>query len=379
MVGGDDAMVTVGYQDACVHPLWLSRLNMRLAKLMGASAIWVPDHFMSFTPASVWRPEITPAARLVPSLDALLDPVAVLAVAATRLRGVDLGTSVTESIRRHPMSLAQSFVTLDHLAKGRAILGIGNGIRENTEPYGLPYGDNVARLDEALRILRLLFASGGEPVAFDGRFWRLRDAVFRVPLYRGKAPRIFVAAHFPRMLRLAGRYGDGWLPGQKVTGEEYGARLAIIREARAATGRSMEGFTAAHTILAALGPSREAVLAQAMRSPVAAAMALGAPAEAWRKHGREHPLGPTHGGFLDLVPTRVTAADVARAQETMPPELLGDMLAMGSAAEIADEVAPLAAAGCRHFIVANVGASFTADGARGLLRQAALVRRLRRL
>ena len=55
---------------------------------------------------------------IVPSLDALLDPLQVLAVTATRIRGVDLGTSVTESIRRHPMSLAQSFVTLDHIAQG---------------------------------------------------------------------------------------------------------------------------------------------------------------------------------------------------------------------------------------------------------------------
>ena len=90
--------VTVGYQDACVHPLWLSRVNMRLARLMGASAIWVPDHFMSFTPAEAWTPATTSAARIVPSLDALLDPLQVLAVAATRLRRVDLGTSVTEKV-----------------------------------------------------------------------------------------------------------------------------------------------------------------------------------------------------------------------------------------------------------------------------------------
>ena len=96
--------VTVGYQDACVHPLWLSRVNMRLARVLGASALWVPDHFMSFTPADVWRPEITAAARVVPSIDALVDPLQLLAVTAMRIRGVDVGTSVTESIRRHPMS-----------------------------------------------------------------------------------------------------------------------------------------------------------------------------------------------------------------------------------------------------------------------------------
>ena len=371
--------VTVGYQDACVHPLWLSRLNMRLARWMGASAFWLPDHFMSFTPAAAWTRATTPVARIVPSLDALFDPVQLLAVAATRFRRVDLGTSVTESIRRHPMSLAQSFVTLDHISRGRAILGIGNGIRENTEPYGLPYRDNVARLEEALTIIRTLWESKGEPVDYDGRFWTLRDAVFRLPLYRGRPPRLFVAAHFPRMLRLTGRFGDGWLPGQKVSAAEYQARLKIIATARAEAGRSNDEFLPTQTLLVALGEHRPQVVERAMRSPVAAAMTLGAPGAAWSALGLVHPLGVEHGGFLDLVPTRVSAADVDRALATMRPELLTSQLYMGSVDQVVDEVAPLVGAGCRHFIIANVGASFMGDGARGLARQAALMRRLRRL
>ncbi len=377
MIGSEH--VTVGYQDACVHPLWVSRVNLRLARLMGAAALWVPDHFMSFTPAEAWRPEITSAARVVPSLDALLDPLQVLAVTATRIGRVDLGTSVTEPIRRHPMSLAQSFVTLDHLARGRAILGIGNGIRENTEPYGLPYADNVARLEEALAIIRLLWESGGHPVDYEGRFWRLRDAVFRLPLFRGRPPRLFVAAHFPRMLRLVGKFGDGWLPGQKVSADEYARRLAIIHEARQAAGRTSGDFVATQTLLVAIGESREQVMARAMRSPVVAAMALGAPASAWAALGLAHPLGADHVGFLDLVPTRVHQPELDRALATMRPELLAGMLYVGSVDQIVAEVAPLVAAGCRHFILANAGASFLGDGARGLVRLGQLMRRLRRL
>jgi phthiodiolone/phenolphthiodiolone dimycocerosates ketoreductase len=372
--------VTVGYQDACVHPLWLSRLNLRLATtVMGASALWVPDHFMSFTPRQVWRPELTSAARIVPSLDALLDPLQVLAVTATRIGRVDLGTSVTESIRRHPMSLAQSFVTLDHLSKGRAILGIGNGIRENTEPYGLPYADNVARLEEALAIIRLLWESGGEPVGFDGKFWRLRDAVFRLPLYAGRPPRLFVAAHFPRMLRLTGRFADGWLPGDKVGADEYRARLAIIHDAATAAGRAPRTFTPTQTLLVAIGESRERVLDVALRSRVAATMVLGVPAAVWRAQGLTHPLGDQHRGFLDLVPTRISDDDIDRAARTMTPELFLSMMYAGSVEQICDEVAPLADAGCRHFIVANLGAMFSGDGARGLWRLTRLMRRLRRL
>jgi phthiodiolone/phenolphthiodiolone dimycocerosates ketoreductase len=334
---------------------------------------------MGFTPADVWRPEVTPAARVVPSLDALFDPIAIAALLATRVGRMDIGTSVTESIRRHPMSLAQSFVTIDHLSKGRAILGIGNGIRENTEPYGLPYEHNVGRLEEALTIIRLLWSSGGVPVNFAGHFWELRDAVFALPLYQGRPPRLFVAAHFPRMLRLAGRFADGWLPGQKVTGGEYAKRLAIIRRAAEQGGRNLERFTATQTMLVALGDSREHVLDLAMRSRVCASMALGAPADVWRAHGLRHPLGDTHRGFLDLVPSRITPAHVDQAAATMTPELLLTLIYAGSARQICDEIAPLVAAGCTHFILADAGASFMASGARGLWRLAVLTRTLRRL
>jgi phthiodiolone/phenolphthiodiolone dimycocerosates ketoreductase len=108
-------------------------------------------------------------------------------------------------------------------------------------------------------------------------------------------------------------------------------------------------------------------------------MALGAPADAWSALGLTHPLGERHRGFLDLVPTRISAADVDRAAATMRPELLQGQLYLGSVDEICEEVAPLVGAGCRHFIVANVGASFTGEGARGLWRLARLMRRLRRL
>ena len=371
--------VTVGYQDGCVYPLWLSRMNLRLARIWGVSAFWVPDHFMGFTPAHVWTPAVTSAAKAVPTLDGLFDPLQVLAVTATRIGRVDLGTSVTESFRRHPMSLAQSFVTLDHISKGRAVLGIGNGIRENTEPYGLAYENNLARLEEALIIIRMLWDSGGKPVSYDGRFWKLKDAVFGLPLYKGRAPRVFVAAHFPRMLRVTGRFGDGWLPGDKVTAEVYRSRLDLIRAAGEKAGRSLAGFTPTHTAMVAFGDSRDQVLERAMTSRFCASMALGAPASVWSARGLRHPLGDDHRGFLDLVPPRVTPAHVDQAAAAMTPELLLTLMYAGTPTQICDELVPLAEAGCGHFILVNMGASFTGEGMKDMWRLGQLIRALRRL
>ena len=371
--------VTVGYQDQCIHPLWLTNAGLRMARMFGAESLWVPDHYIGFIPAQVWKPEVTPAAKLVHSPDAFFDPLQILALAAVRMRGVDVGTMVTEPFRRHPMSIAQSFVTLDHISKGHAILGIGNGERENVEPYGMAFEKQVARLEEAMTIIRALWQSAGRPVAFEGKFWKLRDAVFNLPLYEGRAPRVWIAAHAPRMLALTGRFGDGWLPTLKSTPEEYARRLAVIREAAQAAGRDFAKFVPGQGVVCAIGESRDQIIDLAMRSLLGASMSLLLPAEVWREHGKRHPLGDQHKGFIDIVPPRVTDEQIAQAARDMTPEMLMTSMYAGSPGQIRDEVAPLVEAGARHLIVANMGAALTGGGAGDVLRLASLIRKLRRL
>lgn len=352
---------------------------MRIATALGAQAIWLPDHFMGFAPKWMWRADVIPAARLIHSMDALFDPVPILTVAALQHRRAWIGTSVTEPIRRHPMSLAQTFATLDHIARGRVILGIGNGLRENTEPYGLSADKRIARLDEALDIIAKLWSSRGTPVSHDGRFWTLKDAVFDLPLYSDRPPRIFVGAHFPRMLRLCGRHADGWLPGEKVTGEVYASRLAVIRESAERAGRSLRDFLPCQTLLVAFGSSREAVLEKALRHPYVAYNALGLPSAVWKEHGLAHPFGDEFQGFVELVPSRVTPGDIEAVLARATPALIEHLFYMGTPEQILEEAAPLAAAGCRHFIVANMGAAFTGAGAGDLWRLGRLMRALKRL
>jgi len=371
--------VGVGYQDGSLHPLWISKMGMRVATLMGAEAIWLPDHFMGFAPKWMWVPEVVPAAKAIHSMDALFDPVPLLTMAALRHRKVWVGTSVTEPIRRSPMSLAQTFVTLDHISRGRAILGIGNGLRENTEPYGLPTEQRVNRLDEALRIIHMLWQSEGKPVDFEGKFWRLKDAVFDLPLYRNKPPRIFLGAHFPRMLRMCGRYGDGWLPGQKVDGDEYAARLAIIAEAAGKAGRSMADFVPGQTLMLAFGSSRREVIDLALGNKYCAYMACGLPPDVWRECGTSHPLGDDFGGFLEIVPSRVDPPMIERAQALLNEKVLDKLFYVGTPDDILEQAAPLASAGCRHFILANMGASFTGAGLGDFVRMRKLIQGLRRL
>lgn len=382
MIGPEDRMrqyLSVGVETNCTAPMQLERLSMRLFTLVGVDSLFLPDHYLSFVPKAVWGPQFTPAAKVVPSPDAYFDPFVMMGMMAAQYRRPRIGTGVTEPLRRHPVTLAQAFVTLDHLSRGRAILGIGNGERENTEPYGIPFTKRVARLEEALAIIRLLWSSKGEPVDFDGSFWRLRKAVFATPLYKEKPPPIWVAAHAPKMLALAGRYGDGWYPTKKLAPEDYRSALAVIHESAVKAGRSLSHFEPAIQIQTAIGTDRKQVLTRLARNRTSAAMAMLLPGALWAKHGLQHPLGTDFEGFPQFVPQEITDAQIDSACKQVTPELLGDGIFAGTVDEIVAELRALVNAGLRHVVIWNIGVLATGAGVGDILRLLLLIRKLRRI
>jgi phthiodiolone/phenolphthiodiolone dimycocerosates ketoreductase len=357
----------------------LELLKMRLCKFFGVDSLFIPDHYTTGAPASAWSADQTPIAKLIPSADAFFDPFVMLGTMAARFRRVRLGTGVTEPFRRHPATLAQAFVTLDHLTGGRAILGIGNGERENNEPFGIPFRHRVARLDEALSIIRRLWESGGRPIDFDGSIWRLRQARFETPLYNGKPPIVWVAAHAPRMLKVAGRYGDGWYPTLKMSPEEYRGKLMAIGQAAAEAGRPIDGFEAAMQIFLILGRERGATLAQALEVPATGQLLLSIPPAVWNRHGLSHPMGGRYEGYGGGVPGEITPQHLIEARRRATSGLLADTVFAGSLSEVEAEVRALAAAGLRHVVIANIGPMVRGARIDDVMRLAMLIRRLRRI
>ena len=199
-----------------VHPAAFLRTTLpldlsRLAELDSGRyhSIWLPDHLVSFWPDSIWTPEFTDLATASPSPHRHLDGLAVAAAAAVLTERVPLVSAVVDTVRRHPVLLAQTALTIDHLAKGRFILGLGSGESENTLPYGFDFSRSVSRFEEALAVIQLLWRSDG-PVDFDGQFYSLRHARLDTEPYGGRLPPIWIGASGPRMMALAARYADAF-------------------------------------------------------------------------------------------------------------------------------------------------------------------------
>jgi alkanesulfonate monooxygenase SsuD/methylene tetrahydromethanopterin reductase-like flavin-dependent oxidoreductase (luciferase family) len=125
---------------------------------------------------------------------------------------VRLGTLVTGNTYRNPAVLAKMAATLDHVSDGRAILGLGAAWHEAEHAmYGIPFpstGGRLARMDEAARILRLLF---DEPVSsFEGRHYRLKDAVAEPKPVQRRLPILIGGGGEQKTLRTVARYADYW-------------------------------------------------------------------------------------------------------------------------------------------------------------------------
>ena len=315
-------------------------------------SIWLPDHMVSFWPDSIWTPEFTDLATVSPSPHRHLDGMAVAGAAAVLTRHTPIATTVVDTVRRHPAMLAQTALTLDHLSKGRFILGLGSGELENTVPYGFDFERPVSRLAEAIKVIKLLWHSDG-PVDFQGEFYRLEHARMDTELFGGKPPPIWMGAAGPRMLKITGREADGWWPAGSYTPEDYAAKLKIITDAGEAAGRDMSGFVPAITQISLIGEEDE--IAEMLEKPMVKSIILMLTAQDLRQFGYDHPMGPDWRGIMDFDPVKLSREKIIAFCEAVNTQAIRDIFPVGSPRQVAAKFKGLADAGMRVFKVMDYG------------------------
>jgi alkanesulfonate monooxygenase SsuD/methylene tetrahydromethanopterin reductase-like flavin-dependent oxidoreductase (luciferase family) len=131
-----------------------------------------------------------------------------MAAATTRIR---VGTLVTPVSFRHPVTSAKAAMTLDHLCGGRVEIALGVGdpsAGAATAVVEEPAAERVARLAEFVELTDLLLRQ--EVTNYQGRYYRCAGAETIPQPVQQPRPPITIAAHGPRMLRIAAQYADGW-------------------------------------------------------------------------------------------------------------------------------------------------------------------------
>jgi phthiodiolone/phenolphthiodiolone dimycocerosates ketoreductase len=337
-------------------PPALTRANYLTAVAAGLDSFWVADHLNSPLPRSIATPQYLGGAKLAPRADAILEPWTMLGhlAARNRIGRLRLGVGVTDAGRRNPAVTAQAAATLHLLTRGRAILGIGTGEREGSQPYGVDWTKPVARFEEAIATIRTLWDSGGELVSRDSPYFPLHNAMFDLPPYRGKWPPIWIAAHGPRMLQATGRYADGWFPFAILRPDDYARSLEAVRSAASDAGRDPLSIVPAVLRPIITGRHQDDV-DEVLNSTVAKAYALTAPGEAWGRHGVQHPLGADFSGMHDFIPQTIDESTVLSHTAKVPTALVKEQVFSGTPAEVIEQVAEWRDHGLRQLVAINGG------------------------
>ncbi len=129
---------------------------------------------------------------------AAADPWIALTAMALNTKRIKLGPIVTPVARRRPWKLARETVTLDHLSKGRLILGVGLGWGNvEFETFGEESDTRLRaqKLDEGLDVLTGLWS--GEKFSYSGRHYSVRDAQFLPQPYQRQRIPIWVCGAWP--------------------------------------------------------------------------------------------------------------------------------------------------------------------------------------
>ncbi len=204
----------------------------QLAERMGFDSFWVPEDY---------------------AYPGAFSACGAIAASTTKIK---IGTGVVNPFTRHPVLTAMELASLDQISNGRAMLGLGGGIKLwIEEQMGISYGKPITALRDAVTIIRRLFA--GEALDYQGKVACARAGIrFNLEPQRADVP-IILGATGPKALELAGEIADGMMP---VCASPKGIRDAVerVRIGAARAARSLATFDFGAFLVTSIGSDERA-------------------------------------------------------------------------------------------------------------------------
>lgn len=183
---------------------------------LGFSTVTMPQHWVS-------HPTIWP------------QPFQVLARLAPETGDMRLLTGILLLPLHNPIQVAEDVATLDHISKGRVILGVGIGYRETElDAVGMTRKDRVPRLTEAIEVIKRLWS--GEEVQHEGVYWQFQGAQMGFTPIQDPHPPIWIAGQSEGAVRRAGRIADACYLAPQVGFQDIPALVAAYHDERAKAG-----------------------------------------------------------------------------------------------------------------------------------------------
>ena len=203
---------------ACdIHQAFQDHLEQtRALRDEGYDAVWVGQHYRTYP-------------------EQFFQTTPLLARLAAEAGEMTIGTNLLLLPLHNPVDVAEQYATMDVVANGRFVLGVGLGYRqEEYDVFGVERRTRTRRFEEALALLKRLWTE--DHVTFDGRFYQVKDVSIRPrPLQRPRPP-IWIGAAADPAVRRAALLGDAWISTSVTTFSAIKEQITLYRRARAEAG-----------------------------------------------------------------------------------------------------------------------------------------------
>jgi alkanesulfonate monooxygenase SsuD/methylene tetrahydromethanopterin reductase-like flavin-dependent oxidoreductase (luciferase family) len=235
MTTKEDSKITFGIMLGPFPP-WEKIVNWaKLIESLGFDKLWLPDHYVNPDDKEMgW-----------------FDCWCALSALATQTEKITLGTLVSSMTLRNPAVLAHMVLGADHISGGRFEFGVGAaGSRKCHEMTGVPRWEPKERSERYREFVEILHHMlNNEVTTYQGKYYNIQEAVMHPPFIARPHPEFNVAAHGPKALRLAAKYGDAWNTlgalsetTPKESSDEIHRCYEFLRERAYEAGRNPDQF-----------------------------------------------------------------------------------------------------------------------------------------
>ena len=280
-----------------------------------------------------------------------------MAVFLTHTDRIKVGAGVVNNWTRNPALLASTFSTLDDLAPGRVMLGIGAWWDPLASQVGIDRTRPLRAIRETVEVVRALLAN--EEVTYQGEFVRF-DRVVLDYVHQERRPKdvpIFIGATGMKMMELTGEIADGVLLNYLVAPTYNTRAMEALERGAAKAGRSVDDLDRPQLVVTSTSEDRQAALDGAR---MLVTQYLGQQPHLMKASGVPAALLDEIGTVLSWPATH---QQVLEASKLVSDDIVQMIAAAGTPEECRAKVAEYVAAGCTSPILYPLGPDvrFTID------------------
>ena len=277
------------------------------------------------------------------------DAVVPMAAFAAKTETIKIGSGVVDCWTRNPARLASTFSTLDDLAPGRIILGIGAWWDPLASKVGIERKKPLKVMREVVTTVRALLAD--ETVTFSGDFVQL-DGVELDYVYQERRPKevpIYIGATGMKMMELTGEIADGVVLNYLVSPEYNKRAMEHLEIGASKAGRSIDEIDRPQLVVCSLAEDRKEALDGAR---LMVTQYLGQQPHIMKASGVPEDLLDEIGQVLTWPATH---EQVEAASKLVPDEVVQMICAAGTPDEVREKVAQYMKDGCTCPILYPLG------------------------